>query len=139
MVRRTSSRTAWLARAALAIVARDYRSHSVGIAEVASQVNVTRWHLARVLRLATGRSFLDHLHRTRVEAACELLAGGDPLLSIKEIAYDVGYASTRELDRRFRKALGMTPGQYRRRHRQETAGYDGVIIRDSVGSTRLDW
>ena len=118
----TSPRTAWLARTALAIIEREYRSHSMAIAGVASQVNVTRWHLARVLREATGQPFLTHLHRTRVAAACVLLAGGDPMLSIKEIAYDVGYRSTRELDRRFRKATGMTPGEFRRRQRPLMTG-----------------
>lgn len=113
----TSPRTARLARTALAIVERDYRCHAVCIGDVASQLNVTRWHLARVLREATGQPFLAHLHRARVAAACVLLAEGDALLSIKEIAYDVGYASTRELDRRFRRTTGMTPGEYRRRHR----------------------
>jgi AraC family transcriptional regulator len=117
MVNGRSQRTAWLARAALAIVARDYRRHALRIGDVAAEVNVTRWHLARVLRHATGDPFLAHLHRARVTAACELLTSGDALLSIKEIAYDVGYASTRELDRRFRKATGMTPGEYRRLHR----------------------
>ena len=116
MVTGTSPRTAWLARTALAMVERDYRCHSMRIGDVASHLNVTRWHLARVLRDVTGQPFLAHLHRMRVAAACELLAGGDALVSIKEIAYDVGYASTRELDRRFRKITGMTPGEYRRRH-----------------------
>jgi AraC family transcriptional regulator len=123
MQKHPSARTIWLARAALMIVARDYRCHALQIGGVASEVRVTRWHLARVLRQATGQPFLAHLHRTRVAAACELLTGGDPILSIKEIAYDVGYTSTRELDRRFRKAMGMTPGEYRRHHRQMiTAG-----------------
>jgi AraC-like DNA-binding protein len=120
MVTCSSPRTAWLARTALAIVERDYRDHALCIAAVASQLSVTRWHLARVLREATGHPFLAHLHRARVAAARELLASGDELLSIKAIAYDVGYASTRELDRRFRKATGTTPGDYRRRHRQVT-------------------
>lgn len=113
----TSPRTAWLARAALTLLERDYRDQAMCIALVAARLSVTRWHLARVLRAATGESFLAHLHRARVAAACALLATGDPLLSIKEIAYDVGYARTRELDRRFRKATGMTPGEYRRANR----------------------
>ena len=112
----------WLARTALAVLSSGYRDHAMCIEEVAAHLRVTRWHLARVLRAATGETFLVHLHRRRVGAACELLVEGDDQLSIKEIAYEVGYISTRELDRQFRKMMDTTPQQYRRRHRPVTLG-----------------
>jgi AraC-like DNA-binding protein len=43
-----------------------------------------------------------------------MLLAGPEWASIKEIAYTVGYADTRELDRHFRRATGMTPSEYRR-------------------------
>jgi AraC-like DNA-binding protein len=81
---------------------------------VASRLHVTHWHLARVLRRTTGHSFLQHLHHRRIVAASHLLVAATAPLSIKEIAYDVGYSNTRELDRRFRKATGMCPSEFRK-------------------------
>lgn len=109
-----SRRPAALARTALAILDLEYPTQHIRIADVATRLHVTQWHLSRVLHQATGRSFLAHLHARRVTAAGRLLLGGPESKSVKEIAYEVGYASTRDLDRHFRRATGMTPGEYRR-------------------------
>jgi len=103
-----------LARAALAILDVEYRTQHIRIADVATRLHVTQWHLSRVLHQTTSQSFLAHLHDRRVTAAGRMLLSSPASTSVKEIAYEAGYASTRDLDRHFRRATGMTPGKYRR-------------------------
>ena len=47
-------------------------------------------------------------------AACRALLQSDKL--VKEIAYDEGFGGKQNLIRSFKKAVGMTPTEYRRRH-----------------------
>lgn len=66
------------------------------------------------------RDFIDvfgvpptrYVARMRLEAALEMLLGGD---AIAEIAHASGYADQSAFTRRFQAALGMTPSEYRRR------------------------
>jgi AraC-like DNA-binding protein len=102
-----------LARRALDVINRRYSSLPLTLRAVAAEVGVSRFYLARVLTRVTGAGFRHHLHRARTMAACRLLH--DANKSIKEIAYDVGYAGTRELDRNFRRQCGTTPTEFRRK------------------------
>lgn len=55
------------------------------------------------------------LTKTRIDAASELLRTGAP--SIADIAVQCGYFDQSAFTRRFRDMVGMTPHQYRERHR----------------------
>jgi AraC-like DNA-binding protein len=81
------------------------------LSEVARAVHISQWHLARLLKRQTGHGFIDHLHRTRIVAARRHLE--QTALSVKEIAGAVGYSSSSQLDRRFRRHVGVTPLSYR--------------------------
>ena len=80
---------------------------SLTIGRAARDVRLSRWHLGRLLKQHTGHGFLSHVHRARVLSARRLLEGSD--LSIKEIAAAVGYASSQQLDRHFKRIVGDTP------------------------------
>jgi AraC family transcriptional regulator, transcriptional activator of pobA len=69
-------------------------------------------YLTKLLHNHEGRGFRSLLRQARVKAAEPLLR--ESLLIIKEIAVRVGYASTSQFDRDFRRELGVTPGGYRR-------------------------
>lgn len=71
-------------------------------------------HTARVLKQQTGRTFLGHLHRTRIAAARRLLR--ESAASVKEIAGAVGYVNSSELGRHFKRLTGKTPVQFRLDH-----------------------
>lgn len=80
--------------------------------EVANAVGLSESHLARVLRAATGRSLVDHLGELRVARAKALLLEG--ALPITEIAGAVGFSSFSHFAKVFKRAVGVTPSDYRR-------------------------
>lgn len=98
---------------ALRYIRDRYMRAGLTLADVACDARVSRCHLTRILRRETGKGFLDHLHKARTAAAIDLLATSRK--SIKEIAFDVGYRGTRELDRQFRRRFGRTPSAVRLR------------------------
>jgi AraC-like DNA-binding protein len=80
--------------------------------DLGHEVNVSPWHLARMLKRQTGQGFVAHLHQVRIAAACRRLE--QTALSVKEIAGAVGYDSSSQFDRRFKRQVGVTPLSYRR-------------------------
>jgi transcriptional regulator GlxA family with amidase domain len=68
---------------------------------------------ARRFTKATGMTALDYIHALRLEEAKQMLETGD--LAIEAIANEVGYEDTSFFGRLFRRKVGLTPAQYRRR------------------------
>jgi AraC-like DNA-binding protein len=67
----------------------------------------------RFTRLA-GESPMHYVGRWRMQLAAGLLAGGS---SIGSVADDVGYSSEAAFQRAFKKYVGVTPGEWRKRSR----------------------
>jgi len=62
---------------------------------------------------ATGMSPLEYVHAVRLEEAKHLLETGE--LPVDAIANEVGYGDASFFSRLFRRKVGLTPTQYRRR------------------------
>lgn len=82
--------------------------------QYAAQLNVSTGHLSRTFTASVGRPFRDEVRRLRNEEACRLLVHS--ALKLAEIAQRVGIASTSQFIADFRRELGITPAEYRRRH-----------------------
>lgn len=67
----------------------------------------------RRFRAATGMAPLGYVHTLRIEEAKQMLESGDA--TVDAIAREVGYEEPGYLARLFRKHVGLTPAQYRRR------------------------
>jgi AraC-like DNA-binding protein len=62
----------------------------------------------------SGSSYQNILDRVRLKHAYERLSGSD--LSIKELAYSLGYSGPNNFIRAFRRLSGVSPTQYRQSH-----------------------
>jgi transcriptional regulator GlxA family with amidase domain len=62
---------------------------------------------------ATGLSPLDYVHSLRLEEAKQMLETEET--SIEAIAHEIGYEDSSFFGRLFRRKVGLTPAQYRRR------------------------
>ena len=97
----------------LAVIEARHREPRLSLRDVASTVNLSPWHLTRLLKRATGNGFVGHIHRVRISAAERLLR--DTSLTVKQVAAAVGYTNTSQLDRHFKELRGTTPVSFRRR------------------------
>jgi AraC-like DNA-binding protein len=98
-------------RRALALVERRFRDPRLTLRTVAADCRLSVSHAARMIKRETGASFLAHVHRARVAAAAQLLK--ESTLSMKEIAAAVGYGSSSQLGRHFKRLRGTTPQAFR--------------------------
>ena len=80
--------------------------------DIAASVSLAPRSLARRFEDELGMTWRAALRRMRVLRAVELLADGNPAVSV--IAFAVGYGSLSAFNAAFRDLTGQTPTQYRR-------------------------
>ncbi len=96
-----------------------YRDPRLSLQRAADLSGLSVRHLAHAIKLHTGEGFVAYLRGRRVEVARRLLE--QSVLSVKEIAAAVGYGTTRQFERDFKRAYGTTPKGMRRGRQPETA------------------
>jgi len=77
----------------------------------AEKLNLSPSYLSDLLKNATGRNAQTHIQESIVERAKELLSTTN--LSIKEIAYNLGFEYPQSLSTMFKKNTQQTPFQFR--------------------------
>ena len=78
----------------------------------ADNLNYSPNYLSGLIRKATDKSVLEHIHLEIINIAkIELLNSDQP---VSEIAFDLGFEYSQYFSRLFKKKTGITPHQYRR-------------------------
>lgn len=89
------------------------------LADMASRLNVSPFHLQRVFKRVTGTTPAQALLRKRLEKALELLRQGDE--PIADIAAAVGFSSASHFTFVFHRSVGTSPQHYRGNIRNEAS------------------
>jgi AraC-like DNA-binding protein len=90
----------------------DRLDHNVGLDELAAAVGIGKFRLIRLFRERTGMPPHALLVAHRIRRARRMLERGE---TIAATAAATGFADQSHLHRNFRRSLGMTPAEYRRR------------------------
>lgn len=100
--------------AASQIWAADNYRNANPVSEMVARSGLTERSFLRRFRSATGQSPLEYVQTLRIEEAKQMLETST--LSLDDIAAEIGYIEPASFRRLFRKMVGMTPSDYRRRH-----------------------
>ncbi len=84
---------------------------------LARAVNLSRSVLAERFRGAMGDTPLSYLRTVRLQRAMHLLADGNQTL--EQVALAVGYHDAFGFSKAFKRAVGVSPGEYRKRNQTE--------------------
>jgi AraC family transcriptional regulator len=87
-------------------------SKGIGISELATLVGLSQFHFIRAFKSSVGLSPYQYVLSARISLAKELLLKRD--LSIADVALAVGFSDASQLNRIFRKLVGVTPTAFRR-------------------------
>lgn len=82
------------------------------IARLCDYLNVSQSTLYRVFAAAEEMSPLAYFHQARMARARDLIAGG--AMSVKEVAYALGYEHANDLSRAYRRHFGDAPTHRKR-------------------------
>lgn len=91
----------------------DEYGRDLSLTEMARHAGVTPQHLCRLFRRTMRMRPVEYLTQRRVQAAQEMIRTGN--LPLAEIARQTGFASPGYFSTVFRRCVGMSPGEYRRR------------------------
>ena len=91
----------------------EHQGEELSLGEVAKAVDTSTFYFCKLFKKATGLNFTDYVSRVRVEKAKNLLL--NPNARVSEVAYEVGFQSLTHFNRVFRKIVGESPTEYRRR------------------------
>ncbi|WP_223599381.1 AraC family transcriptional regulator [Chryseobacterium sp. GVT01B] len=109
----SESRTLQLSRTFRSLVRKDFKT-SKSPSEYAEILNITRGYLTEAVREATGKPAQHWIHQEILIEAKRLLVFTS--LSIKEIAYELGYSDHTYFSRLFSKLEDQSPSEFRNLH-----------------------
>jgi LacI family transcriptional regulator len=93
---------------------RNHHNRPIQVPDIAAAAGITRRKLERHFRTHLHRSVNEELTRTRVEHSCQLLIATQ--LTLEDVAIQAGFNTPKYFYKVFGKAMGMTPGDYRKAH-----------------------
>ena len=85
------------------------------IESVSAECGYSKSNFCKIFKNITGDTFHNTLNRHRVEIACMLLREGSR--SVEDIAQDTGFADMKSFCRVFKRHMGESAGEYRKRFR----------------------
>ncbi|WP_433923321.1 helix-turn-helix domain-containing protein [Paenibacillus taichungensis] len=96
---------------------REHYDQPITVDDLAAEIRLTRSSYTRQFKEITGKLPLDYVNAVRLEHSKLLLQMTDDRLH--DIAQNVGFNNEYYFGRRFKQYTGVSPGLYRRHHRQE--------------------
>ncbi|HIC82708.1 MAG TPA: helix-turn-helix domain-containing protein [Kiloniellaceae bacterium] len=91
----------------------DHYAEAGPVAAMAARSGLPERSFKRRFAKATGMTPLDYVHTLRLEEAKQILETTD--LAIEAVAQEIGYEDASFFRRLFRRKVGMSPADYRRR------------------------
>jgi AraC-like DNA-binding protein len=98
---------------ALEFISDHHAEAGLTLGRVAHAARVSAPHLCRLMKAQTGLSPMRYLEEIRMKRASDLLQRTG--LDIKRVSYTVGYRDQLYFSRVFRKRMGLSPSEYRRK------------------------
>jgi len=86
-------------------------NNKITLNELTAYVNISPFHFSRIFKKETGYSPYEYVIKTRINKAKEMLK--NTKMSIKEIAFNVGYEYESSFIDIFHKLVNYTPNEFR--------------------------
>jgi AraC-like DNA-binding protein len=91
-------------------------SYPITVEDIAAYVGLSRSHLFRSFETVLGLSPKEYLTDFRIRQSCYLLEHTD--LSVTAIANSIGFDNSLYFSKTFHNKKGMSPKEYRKRHKK---------------------
>ncbi len=89
----------------------EHFTEDISLEQIADYAGFSKYHFERIFSEYTGVTFYQYLLQMRINYAKTLLS--NPELSVTDISYQAGFASSTAFTRAFKKVTGYPPSQFR--------------------------
>lgn len=89
----------------------EHFTENISLEDVSAHAGFSKYHFERIFTDYSGMTFYQYLQQMRVNYAQTLLS--NPGLSITDVSYQSGFASSAAFARAFKKSTGYAPSEYR--------------------------
>lgn len=101
-------------RPALEYMASHY-NENITVEQLAQAAHLSKSYFMGCFKKATGIGAIEHLTQIRMKVVCDALINTNE--HIAELAYNCGYDNLSNFNRQFKRMIGCTPVEYRKRNR----------------------
>ena len=119
-INQSNPKSSQIAEAAISLVQARYMEN-ITLESVARELNFSPYYLSRIFKKSTEYTFSEFLTNFRIEKAKEFLTKGN--MSIKEIAFAVGFNSQGYFAKIFKKYTRNSPKEYSEKNIAEPGGH----------------
>lgn len=92
----------------------DHKVHEkISLEEIAQEIYMSPFYFSRMFKAVTGLNFSDYVLNKKIEKAMEYLKNSN--LTIEEIGLMVGYEESNSFRRMFKKKVGQSPREFRKK------------------------
>ena len=92
--------------------------------DIAAAIGLSKSHFSRAFKSTLGSSPMAYVAARRVERAKQMMLTSAE--SLADVALDCGFADQSHLNRQFRRAVGVTPGRWRRSSASAPGAWGGA-------------
>ncbi|MFC3798470.1 helix-turn-helix domain-containing protein [Cohnella sp. GCM10012308] len=91
----------------------QHLSEEIYLDTLADRLNLSGGYLSSYFKEKTGMNIVDFINETRIMKSASLLA--DSKYKVQDVAEAVGYRNITSFNRMFKKYMGLTPSEFRRK------------------------
>lgn len=102
-----------LVEQAISYMQENYKAH-INLDDIVSGVFLSKDYFRQIFKKVTGTSITSYIQELRIREACRLLETTDE--NSAEIARESGFNDIKFFYQTFKKATGLTPAEYRKKH-----------------------
>ena len=93
----------------------QYYAEPFDLSRLADELHLSKYHISHLFKEDTGQTVTDYILALRSKEACRLLV--DTTLPVAEVGVRVGWPIASHFTQQFKRWVGCTPSQYRKRYR----------------------
>ena len=93
----------------------DHYSERIKLDDLVQILHINKYYICKIFQQYIGKTFLDYVNLVRIQKAVDMIVSTND--SITAIAFATGFQDINYFSRMFKRVMGISPTELRKRHR----------------------